>query len=370
MGSWRLGFSLLGAQWLPVSELPAASAGGEWAFSAWPALAGASGATSGAARPHRSHEVPMLDWDTNACGVADGWDDNRTRLPEIQKYCVVLCCWHKDSQPRLATCNRNMNLKDFGNACRCSQNGAEKEKIQCHSFTVFVSMCLVRQMHVFGVDLSRADAKLPTWSLCGCKQGKIEGKLGFCPWDDCTIIWPCALEEPVTLLTSRRQMVLARVDGTKEPGSMSLPEMIPILAFKKSHLVKEGDEDALGRSIVSNGAFLWCGSNGEMAELGLGCGPGASPHSILLKFDHPDYGFGVHEVAKGSLEDHLPTINEFKTYARKLQQVDPQACADFVKDAAERVRSLRAATVGPWKARTKKINTSIRMKFSEGKGVL
>ena len=212
-------------------------------------------------------------------------------------------------------------------------------------------------MHVAGVDLSRVDAKLPTWD-----------KLCFWSWDDCTIIWPCTLEEPITLLTSRRQMVLARVGGTKEPGSMSLPEMIPILAFKKSHLVKEGDEDALGRSIVSNGAFFWCGSNGEMAELGLGCGPGASPHSILLKFDHPDYGFGTHEVAKESLKDDLPTINDFKKYTRKLQQVDPQACADFIKEVTERVRSLRAATVGPWKARTK-TNTSIRVKFSKGKGV-
>ena len=212
-------------------------------------------------------------------------------------------------------------------------------------------------MHVAGVDLSRVDAKLPTLD-----------KLCFWSWDDCTKIWPCTLEEPITLLTSRRQMVLARVGGTKEPGSMSLPEMIPILAFKKSHLVKEGDEDALGRSIVSNGAFFWCGSNGEMAELGLGCGPGASPHSILLKFDHPDYGFGTHEVAKESLKDDLPTINDFKKYTRKLQQVDPQACADFIKEVTERVRSLRAATVGPWKARTK-TNTSIRVKFSKGKGV-
>ena len=180
--------------------------------------------------------------------------------------------------------------------------------------------------------------------------------------------WPCALEEPVTLLTSRRQMLLAKVNGTeKEPGSMALIDMIPILGFKRSELLLEGEE-ALGRSIVSHGAFLWGRPGSERVELGLACGPGRTPNTILLKFDHPDNGFAVHEVNHFYLKEEFPNKQHFMEYTKLLQRVDPRACADFMKEVTERVRSLRAATVGPWKARTK-TNTSIRVKFSKGKGV-
>ena len=127
---------------------------------------------------------------------------------------------------------------------------------------------------------------------------------------------------------------------------MSLIDMIPILGFKRSDLMAQGEE-ALGRSIVSHGTFLWGRPGSERVELGLGCGVGTSPNTILLQFNHPDNGFGVHEVNTFFLKEELPKVEHFVEYTRKLQQVDPQACADFVKDAAEFVRSLRAATVGP-----------------------